>query len=233
MTRSLLKNGDLNVVDDENGYTALHLVARSGEEDVVEALVEAGADVAARSCYKYLEWGAWRNYQELTPPHKAARGFNLGGMSALLRHGADVNAADGNDQTPLHWLCKDPTNARRADAVDAADLLLRWGADESLTDTKDNTPRQRTNRESGTRRLRNLLANAPQDRAWRRRGLPVLYRAFLDKMVPTTTKAGKGKVGKAKARRGRHGRAGGERGSGDVLIRAAELDDDENFRGNR
>lgn len=98
MTRSLLKHGaDVNVVNPSHGFTALHMVARFGEEDVVGALVEAGADVSARP-FSYVYFGH-------TPLHNTASGGNLGGMSALLRHGAVVNAVDRNGETPLHCGC--------------------------------------------------------------------------------------------------------------------------------
>ena len=104
MTRCLLKNGaDVNAVAGDYGFTVLHLVAGLGNANVVEALIGAGADVAARS-YVFGS-GAWRNVSGLEPRHNAAGQCNLGGMIALLRRGADVNATDENDQTPLHWLC--------------------------------------------------------------------------------------------------------------------------------
>lgn len=223
MTRCLLKNGADVEARDDNGFTALHMAARFGKQDVVEALLEAGADVTAQA---YVDT-RWRGDSALTPLHVAARHYKLGGMSTLLRNDAEVNAKDGNGRTPLHVLCT--TAGRESDAVDAADLLLRSGADETLTDDIGRTPEQVMMRDGGVR-LRKVLANAPADRAWRRRGLLVMYRAFPNK-IPSL--GGKGRAGKAKARRGRGrggGSASGGRGRVDVLTKVLELGDDDIFR---
>lgn len=156
-TQSLLKNGaDVNVVVGDYGFTGLHLVARLGTADVVEALTEAGADVAAQP--HVHGFCAWRNVSGLEPLDNAARGCNLGRMTVLLRHGAGVNAIDEDDQTPPHWLCK--RDAIAADVVcrrGRPPTVLRWGADETLIDIRDNTPRQRITRGSDAKRLRKLL----------------------------------------------------------------------------
>ncbi|CAN0270590.1 unnamed protein product [Ectocarpus sp. 12 AP-2014] len=71
------------------------------------------------------------------------------------------------------------------------DLLLRWGADETVVDRDGNRPidvigtTTRAQEESGHQRgehesLRKLLANAPADRAWRRRGILVLCRTIFN-----------------------------------------------------
>lgn len=41
-----------------------------------------------------------------------------------------------------------------------------------------------SDRGGDVRRVKELLVNAPADRAWRRRGLPVLCRAFPDRCLP-------------------------------------------------
>jgi ankyrin repeat protein len=50
--------------EDENSETALHLAALAGNNKVVQALIDAGADIAARygsnnSCCKSLIRGSW------------------------------------------------------------------------------------------------------------------------------------------------------------------------------
>ena len=236
MTRILLAHGaDLKVVDNL-GYTALHRAAEMDEADVIEALVEAGADVEAQS--GGVSYTVWGGFKRLTPLHVAALLCCLRGISALLIAGADVNAVDRNDQTPLHLLCSrsvkrdDPFSTWSEDQ--AADLLLRWGADETLTDNDGRTPKQLIKRAGTTKRLQKVLANAPADRAWRRRGMLVMCRAFPDKVQK---KGSKGRAGKAKAGRGRgrgRGRGGSSAGRGrgkvDVLTRVVELEDDEIFR---
>lgn len=69
-----------------------------------------------------------------------------------------------------------------------------------------------------------MLANAPADRAWRRRGVLIMCRAFAE-----STEGEKGTAGKVKPGRGR-GRGGGGRSAGggqeraNVLTRGVELE---------
>ena len=234
MTRVLLKHGaDANAAY-SSGITALHSAMERGTAiGVVETLVEAGADIEAKCDRNYRAWGS---LEGLTPLHIAAVLCNIKELRALLRKGANVNAVNSNGQTPLHVLCqrtsvKDDGSNMRWEECFARNLL--WcGADETLTDDEGRTPSQLIKEATTTRQLQKLLANAPADRAWRRRGVLVMCRAFLEK---TSTKGGKGRAGKAKARRGRGrgrggGSAGGGRGRGDVLTRVVELEDDEVFQ---
>eukprot|EP00752_Nemacystus_decipiens_P012340 g10940.t1 len=240
MISVLLKHGaDVNAGC--RGYTALHSAGAHASADVVEAVVEAlvqaGADIAART--GRVTNNTWGEFRQLTPLHAAAVCRHTGGLSALLRGGADANAVDSNGHTPLHLLCKTSdicaakSDVRRKTAR-AADLLLRWGADETLTDNDDRTPLQLIKQGRGTGSLRVLLDNAPADRTWRRRGMLVMCRAFPDKI---STKGGKGRAGKAKARRGRgrgrgrgDGGAGGGLAVGNVLTCVVELEDGAIFR---
>ena len=234
MTQTLLEHdADVKAVDDE-GYTPLHWAAQTSKAEVVEALVEAGADVEAQSgkitFYNLRDGG---DFEKLTPLHVAAMRCNLGGMSALLHQGADINAVDEDLRTPLHLLCElsaPLTTTFSGMTADTADLLLRWGADQTLTDNDGHTPEQLIERVELTEPVRRVLANVSADRAWRRRGMLVMCRAFPDK-IPT--KGGEGRAGKAGARRGRRsggGSVSGGRGRGNVLARVVELEDDALFR---
>ncbi|CAM9796415.1 unnamed protein product, partial [Ectocarpus fasciculatus] len=110
----------------------------------------------------------------LTPLHLAAYRDTLCTLLALLQKGANANARDEVGQRPLHVVCKYP----KARSVAVADLLLRWGADETATDNDGNTPADLVKSGAGpNERLQRLLANAPADRAWRRRGMVVMLRA--------------------------------------------------------
>ncbi|CAM9465566.1 unnamed protein product, partial [Ectocarpus sp. 12 AP-2014] len=165
MTKLLLGFGaDVKSVD-YLGYTALHWATFDGIPEVVHALVEVGADVEAR-CSTVLRGS--------TPLHVAANSGNLDTMLALLQKGVNANAPNDDGQDPLHLVCKFPSPSSAA----VADLLLRWGADETATDNDGNTPAdfiQSSDESNG--RLQRLLANAPADRAWRRRGMVVMLRA--------------------------------------------------------
>ena len=92
---------------DEYGHTHLHLAVDRGELGFVEALIEAGADVNARSKHDY------------TPLHFAR---NKKIAKALTKAGADVNARGLHGYTPLHFAIF----RGRKEVVDA---LIEAGAD--------------------------------------------------------------------------------------------------------
>jgi ankyrin repeat protein len=76
-----------------DGWPALHLAAHFGHGDVVDALLEAHADVRASS----------ENHEANTALHAALAGRgDLRIVSRLLGAGADVNARAGGGYTPLH-----------------------------------------------------------------------------------------------------------------------------------
>lgn len=88
---------------------------------MVELLVARGADVCARNRQRTtaLHTVADRldDAQRAAPAVQAWRPGLLDALRALLRHGADPNAVDGNGYTPLA-LCKDPdAGALLADAM--------------------------------------------------------------------------------------------------------------------
>lgn len=73
--------------------TPLHWAAWKGHPEVIEALLDAGADIHAHS-----ENGHWGT----TPLHAAAHGNRLTAAQALLKRGADVNMVkSGGAGTPL------------------------------------------------------------------------------------------------------------------------------------
>jgi cytohesin len=83
----------------EDGSTPLHIAAGSGALDVVQLLVEAGADINSH------------NDVGLTPLHQAIYqsdrsdedSIDLRTIDWLVTHGADVNAIDTGGRTPLHY----------------------------------------------------------------------------------------------------------------------------------
>lgn len=215
----LIENGaDTNVVDQED-CTALHEAAYRGKPEEIDALVEAGANLEARSGVVCFDDG----FNELTPLHLAARFLKLGNMAALLRQGANVNPKDDEGRTPLHLVCEVDCTPL---SDEAADLLLRWGADETITNNNGRTPVDLIESDatsSTARRLRRILANAPADKAWRRRGMLVMCRAHSDQ---TWSRDGEGRPGKVMA----HDGAGSRRGSGNVVARVVDLEDNAIFR---
>ena len=96
-----------------DGWPALHLAAYFGHGDAVDALLEARADVHARST----------NSHGNTALHAAAAGRgDVRILSRLLARGADVNAVEPTGYRPLHLV------AERGD-VALLETLLAHGAD--------------------------------------------------------------------------------------------------------
>jgi uncharacterized protein len=102
-----------------DGWPALHLAAHFGHGDAVDALLDARADVRARSV----------NHEANTALHAALAGRgDLRIVSRLLAAGADVNARAAGGYTPLHIA------AFRDDVVIVNALLAHGAAAEVRTD---------------------------------------------------------------------------------------------------
>ncbi|CAM9617722.1 unnamed protein product [Scytosiphon promiscuus] len=176
ITRTLVKHGaDLKSADDL-GCTALHWAASSGTPAVIDALVQAGADLEAR-CSSVIIRNAY-DFNGLTPLHVAAFWHNLECMASLLHNGSSIHYVDEDGLTPLHVMCKSPLDAN---SIKAADFLLRRGADETAADKEGRLAVDLVEDSSGVdttgEDLKRLLANAPMDRVWRRRGMLVMCRS--------------------------------------------------------
>lgn len=111
--RELLEDdaGMANVYSPE-GWTPLHLAAHFGHTSAVRSLLDAGADVHARS----------KNELANQPLHAAVAGqASLELLALLLDGGADVNATQHGGFTPLQ------ATAQNGDLA-ATELLLARGA---------------------------------------------------------------------------------------------------------
>ncbi len=145
---------DLNY---HGGPTALHCAAYRGHAEVVNALLEAGADPNARESAVgsytplhyatrsgqvevvrvLLEYGADPNLTERgfrkTPLHIAADWGSTEIAALLIKHGADVEVRDYHyGCTPLHW-------AADAGRMETVKLLLVAGADVNALSTSGKT----------------------------------------------------------------------------------------------
>jgi ankyrin repeat protein len=106
------ENTELVKAYSNDGWTPLHLACFFGQPRVVEALIEKGAAVRARST----------NPMQNTPLHAAAAGRSKDAVRALLEHGADVNARQEGGWTALHA-------ASQNGDVEMVRLLIAGGAD--------------------------------------------------------------------------------------------------------
>ena len=196
------------VQNDEWKASVLHVAAQRGDVDIMRAVIEHGADVNAvdtiqRTPLNYaaksnnvgaidilVEAGAILEVSEIsgnTPLSYAAFYIQPDALLALLKHGAHVNALNNDGQTPLHVAA---TKAGTLGAAEVVNSLLRSGADEAILDYGDQAAADVVAQEVEgqhqqielVERVRQLLANAPADRAWRRRGYLVLCRAHPDRV---------------------------------------------------
>lgn len=112
---------------DEEGNTALHAAAafRYDRRTVIEILIALGGEVNARNTR-----GETALHLACKGPHPQHRGWDFTSQDpkwvetaeALIAHGADVNAKDQDQKTPLDW-------ALTIDDLDEriVDLLRRHG----------------------------------------------------------------------------------------------------------
>lgn len=100
------------------GYSPLHLALLHSKEDIVECLINAGADVNTRTSFK------------ATPLHFAAteRSFAI-----LIEKGAEIDAKDNEGNTSLHYAIK-------GNKMEVVRALIKAGADVNTTNTKTQTP---------------------------------------------------------------------------------------------
>jgi ankyrin repeat protein len=103
---------------DEYGFTALHMAAEEGLDDMVKLLISHQADVNAAS------------KAGVTPLHCAT---TPSVVERLIAAGANVNARAKNGETPLI------AQARENDRLDEIKTLLEHGADVNVEDEAGRT----------------------------------------------------------------------------------------------
>ncbi|CAM9997383.1 unnamed protein product [Scytosiphon promiscuus] len=188
LVRTLLRHGARAGDASHGGRTALHTAGWLDLAPVIDILVEAGADVDAKT-----EEG------DKTPLFIACKNAgNVSAINALVRHGADIHAREApSGNTPLHAAAKNGVFEGSPATVDA---LLKAGADETMLNAAGLTPAHLVQDADETdeaypdiEAVRSLLVNAPRDRAdraWGRRALFVLCRAFPDRVLLTPRENG-------------------------------------------
>lgn len=119
----LAKDPGLANVFDDNGYQPLHLAAKFGHLDVVNFLLNAGAWVNSASVNKL----------RATPLLSAVAGGYADVAYRLLDAGADPNARQSGDTSPLH------VSAQNGQ-VEMVRLLLDYGANLEVKNMDRKTP---------------------------------------------------------------------------------------------
>ncbi|MFL6451018.1 MAG: ankyrin repeat domain-containing protein [Bryobacteraceae bacterium] len=118
-------NGNPALLGSRNGdgWTPLHLTAFFGNPDLIEALLDRGAPVDARS----------GNAMANTPLHAAVAGGKTENVEVLARRGADVNAQQSGGWTALH-------GAAQAGNREMIEILLANGADVKARAANNQSP---------------------------------------------------------------------------------------------
>ncbi len=162
VVRILLSHGALVDTIDSTESTALHDAAMNGSYDIVEALLNAGANIEAHNneydtpltfAIRYgdaegitarilLERGARVDEpgaSENTPLHEAALNGDAALIRELINRGADVNALNDINSTPL-LLDTMYDDVSEDDCYAVAEILLDHGADPTIANDEGNTP---------------------------------------------------------------------------------------------
>ncbi len=106
----LARDADLDAAHGD-GFTALHWAVQQGDGEIVALLLDAGADVEART-----------RLGSHTPLHVASRSARTAALRALLAAGADARAVTTTGATALHF-------AAAAGGPETVAALLDHGAD--------------------------------------------------------------------------------------------------------
>ncbi|KAH8987259.1 ankyrin repeat-containing domain protein [Lactarius akahatsu] len=127
LARLLLEHGaDVNA-QDKKSATPLHLASREGQFEIVRMLLGNGANPRAT------------NNQGQTPLHLLSEGIYFNPQDVpdfvelFMKYGADVNARDSNNTTPLHV-------ASCEGQLEVARMLLAHGANPKAINDQGQTP---------------------------------------------------------------------------------------------
>ncbi|KOC69031.1 Ankyrin repeat domain-containing protein 49 [Habropoda laboriosa] len=95
----LTKNPRLLESTDKDGYTPLHRACYGNHVEIVEYLLQSGAQIDAKT------------NDEWQPLHSACCWNNVECAAVLIANGADINARSKGDQTPLHLVSASSHNS--------------------------------------------------------------------------------------------------------------------------
>lgn len=206
----LMQGAQLGSTTEKTGETSLHLAARYARADAAKRLLDAGADANAQDSsgrtplhaaiaadavgvFQILLRNRATNLNAkmnngMTPLILSIRLAMEGMAEDLINAEADVNAADSDSRTPLHW-------AAAVNDVASVRMLLAHGANRDAQDVHEETPLFLAAREGSLQAVQALLDHAanrditnhmdrrPRDVARDRMHLDIVD--LLDKYVPS------------------------------------------------
>ena len=109
-------------------YTPLHAASYRGQVDIMQWLLNHGADVDACASDGF------------TPLRQAAYELQLEVVQVLFEHHADINSRDIHGRTSLYWILAVCAWKPEEKLVDMVRLLLELGADPNICTNKHKTP---------------------------------------------------------------------------------------------
>ncbi len=187
LVKVLLQRGADVSAAQGDGMTALHWAARGGNDELVQVLIYAGANLAATTRlggYTPLHMAAGGGRADViellldagadphaattsgaaTPLHLAAGSGSAAAAGALLEHGAKVDAPEGRwGQTPLMF-------ATSRGQLDVAKRLIAAGADMAIATRIEDVPALAADRRVGAKVRDQVLASfrgdQPEGTSW-------------------------------------------------------------------
>jgi len=189
-------NPELVHARDTNQMTPLHLAARGVHPEVVEFLVEQGADVRMKDAndVTVLHSLAFRGATDLAelviangadvnakvaigsaPIHFAVKAGRVGVIEVLVRNGADLDITDGLGSSPLLL-------AASAGSYDLVKRLVELDSDVGHVNSRDDTPLTVAHREGHLEIVDMLIASGADQRLLQ--DLPVFQGAYLGLTPP-------------------------------------------------
>lgn len=130
--RALVESGMSTEVKDDNGMGPLHWAAKNGHPEVAETLIDAGADVNAKTV----------NAASVTPLHLACTSPAFGTtqvVDVLIRKGADVDTGDRLGNRPLHAIVGGQDGDQTSVAT-KMQSIIDAGADPRLENNRGQNP---------------------------------------------------------------------------------------------
>ena len=127
--RALLVYGaNHSIANVEYQETALHLAAKTGATDILQLLIDYGADVNAKISKEYIPGGTPLLYAALYDT------YDFDSVKILLENGADAKQVNSYGETALH------VSVRNQNIRVVQLLVDRYDADVDATDTEGCTP---------------------------------------------------------------------------------------------